>query len=43
MTGRRPHAPHIRGFRTWALGHYAEVEAARAAFDRRHGRNRAAE
>jgi len=35
--------PHIRGFRTWALEHYAEVEAARAEYDRRHGRNREAE
>jgi DNA-binding HxlR family transcriptional regulator len=35
--------PHIHGFRTWAAERFAEVEAAREAFDRTYGRRNAAE
>ncbi|REK56724.1 MAG: transcriptional regulator [Thermobacillus sp.] len=35
--------PHIRGFRTWAAEHFAEVVAARAEYDRKHGQRDAAE
>jgi DNA-binding HxlR family transcriptional regulator len=35
--------PHIRGFRTWAVERYAEVEAAREAYDRTHKRRNAGE